>query len=109
MEGIGYPEVSELKIDFCGDKKKFYLSAPIFSSACRSVRAYVHARKDRVFQPHATSFHIHNNVVHLTQEIPFHWGPVRQQILQFYRYCKKCQKMLSEIAIEQIQQEATLE
>ena len=105
MEEVSSPLKHEIKIDFCRDKKRIYLSSPISSAISPSVRTYVEARKNQTFKPHATSFQIDgDHVVRVTQEIPFHWGHqphIRQQMAQFWRLVKRCHQTLLEIAIEE--------
>ncbi len=69
------------------------------------MRKYVQAREGKTFRPHATSFHADDaNVVHLSQEISFSWGPqatLRRQLLEFWRVAGRCYQMLEEIALEE--------
>jgi hypothetical protein len=105
---ISSPQRSQIQIDFDANKKIFILSVPIFStrfSLPSSVKEYVEARKNKIFKPHATSFHMEGEqTVRLIQEIPFHWGfqpSFREQIDHFWQLAKKCHRILSEIAVEE--------
>jgi len=105
---ISTPQRSQIQIDFDAGKKIFILSIPIFStrfSLPSSIKEYVEVRKNNVFKPHKTFFQIEGTkVVHLVQEIPFHWGfqpSFREQIDQFWQLAKHCHSILSEIAIEE--------
>lgn len=97
----------QIKIDFDLKKKVFLLSIPIFSSRTslpESVSAYVEARKNSKFKPHTTSFTLGEKSVHLVQEIPFtldFQATLRKETDAFLKMSKKCQRMLTEIAVEE--------
>ncbi len=96
-----------VKIGFDLKKKVFFFSAPVFSSRSalpESVSSYVHARKNSTFKPFVTSFELAEGAVLLVQEIPFALGfqaTLRKQAGEFLKMSKKCQRMLTEIAVEE--------
>lgn len=71
---LSFPQRGNIRIHFDLKKKKFILSAPIYSTRSKlpqSINAYVNARKEHTFRPHATSFQLEEKRVLLQQEIPF--------------------------------------
>ena len=107
------PRQDQIQIDFDSEERIFILSIPIYvakSSISRAVKKYVERRKNRVFKPHATSFHLEaDQEVLLIQKIPFRFGldfGSRQEIFDFLQLAKRCHRMLYEIAFEETYQSA---
>lgn len=103
---LSFPQKGHIQIKFDLKKKIYQLSAPIFSSKKlpASVKGYVSARENFHFKPHSTSYKVDGEKVFLIQEIPFSLdfqSSTRLDLNEFLTLSRHCQKMLSEIAIEE--------
>lgn len=121
---IASPREDQIQLDFSIEKKIFILSVPIYrsrGSLSDAVRNYVLARSGKVFKPHSTSFtiigspfaqrSIDQETVCLVQEIPFSWGfrpSTRQDLSEFLQLARRCHRMLYEIALEEMIQDASI-
>lgn len=104
-ESISFPLKCEIKVDFCKESKKIYLSSPISFAHSSAIRTYVESRNNKIFNPYATSLQIDSDsIVSLIQIIPFQWGHqphLRMQMIQFWQLVKRCHQTLTEIALEE--------
>lgn len=108
---LSFPQKGQIEIDFDLKTKTFRLSSPIFSSRTMPdcIKNYVESRKGLTFKPHVTSFQLNAGKVFLIQEIPFELkfqDSLRSQIDRFLQMSKKCNQMLSEMAVEEKYKEA---
>lgn len=98
-----FPSSSEVKIDFCTEKKKFFFSVPIAWADHEAVRVFAKARKGHTFAPHTTYFFLDEILLELIQELSFRWGyqpSMRQQVAHFRHLAKRCHRMLAELVLE---------
>jgi hypothetical protein len=107
-----YPQRGQIQIDFDVKKQKFRLSVPIFSSKGeipKGIKEYALKRKNLTFKPYVTFYELKENRVLLIQEIPFSLDfqtTLRSEIDAFWKMSRECHKMLSEIGVEEIYQDA---
>lgn len=109
---LSFPQRGQIQIDFDAKKQFFRFSVPIFSSVeglPSMVKNYIDARKNSTFKPHLTTYRVQDNKVFLVQEVPFaldFQSTLRSQADQFWQMSQHCHKMLSEMAAEEVMQNA---